>query len=127
MLRDRACPQGGWNAGNGIVFGSPLTPHIDATAIALLALTEDSHAAAVRALKWLHTARVDCTSVYSLAWSTLAFTVHQDRAVNDCIGDLHRALSLRGAISNLETLSLAAIAINAAQGNPNPFSSGDLK
>src|SRR2546430_1268738 len=21
MLRDRACPQGGWNAGNGIVFG----------------------------------------------------------------------------------------------------------
>ena len=40
MLRDRACPQGGWNAGNGIVFGSALTPHIDTTAIALLALTE---------------------------------------------------------------------------------------
>src|SRR5262245_10636171 len=36
MLRDRACPQGGWNAGNGIVFGEPLTPHIDATAITLL-------------------------------------------------------------------------------------------
>src|SRR5262245_11224747 len=37
MLLDRTCPEGGWNAGNGIVFGVPLTPHIDATAIALLA------------------------------------------------------------------------------------------
>jgi hypothetical protein len=37
MLRDRACPQGGWNVGNGIVFGSALIPHIDATAVALLA------------------------------------------------------------------------------------------
>src|SRR2546428_10811838 len=42
MLRDRACPQGGWNAGNGIVFGSALTPHIDTTAIALLPLTRSS-------------------------------------------------------------------------------------
>src|SRR5437899_3011396 len=33
MLRDRACAYGGWNAGNGIVFGSALTPHIDKNAI----------------------------------------------------------------------------------------------
>ena len=26
MLWDRACPEGGWNAGNGIVFEHP-TPH----------------------------------------------------------------------------------------------------
>src|SRR5215510_9755294 len=26
MLRDRVCTQGGWNAGNGIVFGSALIP-----------------------------------------------------------------------------------------------------
>src|SRR4030095_16925973 len=43
MLRDRACPQGGWNAGNGIVFGSALTPHIDTTAIALLASTNGNN------------------------------------------------------------------------------------
>src|SRR5437867_4240839 len=53
MLRVQACPEGGWNAGNGIVFGSPLTPHIDTTAIALLALTEDSHGIVVQSLDWL--------------------------------------------------------------------------
>jgi hypothetical protein len=32
MLLDRMCPGGGWNAGNSVVYGVPLTPHIDATA-----------------------------------------------------------------------------------------------
>jgi hypothetical protein len=38
MLLDRACPTGGWNAGNGVVYGVALKPHIDATATALLAM-----------------------------------------------------------------------------------------
>ena len=121
MLRDRACPQGGWNAGNGIVFGSALIPHIDTTAIALLALTERKDAAAVQGLNWLRQACIDCSSVYSLAWSAIALFVHQDQALNHCIADLRRALSSTDAISNIETLSLAAIAIKAAEGNTNPF------
>jgi len=36
MLYDRICPQGGWNAGNGVVYGQPLAPHLDTTAVALL-------------------------------------------------------------------------------------------
>ena len=79
MLRDRACPQGGWNAGNGIVFGAALTPHIDTTAIALLALTEDADPAAVQGLDWLRQASIECSSAYSLAWSAIAFLMHQDR------------------------------------------------
>ncbi len=121
MLRDRECPQGGWNAGNGIVFGAALTPHIDTTAIALLALTEDVDQAAVKGLNWLRQACIDCRSAYSLAWSAIAFLVHQDQAVNHCIADLRTELSLKGFISNVETLSLAAIAINAAERNGNPF------
>ncbi len=121
MLRDRACPQGGWNAGNGIVFGSALTPHIDTTAIALLALPEGKDAAAVQGLDWLRRACIDCSSAYSLAWASIAFTVHQDEALNHCIADLGKALSLIDAISNIEILSLAAIAINAAEGSSNPF------
>ncbi len=35
MLMDRACPSGGWNAGNGVVYGAPLAPHVDDTAVAL--------------------------------------------------------------------------------------------
>jgi hypothetical protein len=121
MLRDRACPQGGWNAGNGTVFGSALTPHIDTTAIALLALTEGKDAVAVQGLNWLRQASVDCSSAYSLAWSVIAFSVRQDRALSPCIAALGRALSSANAISNIELLSLAAIAINAAEGRSNPF------
>ena len=42
MLRDRACVDGGWNSGNSVVYGVPLRPHVEATAIALLAL-QDEH------------------------------------------------------------------------------------
>ena len=110
MLRDRACPQGGWNAGNGIVFGSALTPHTDTTAIALLALAENADPADVQGLNWLRAAFVKCSSAYSLAWSAVAFLMH-----------LHRALFSELSISNIETLSLAVIAINAVEGNENPF------
>jgi hypothetical protein len=121
MLRDRACPQGGWNAGNGIVFGSPLTPHIDTTAIALLALTEGKDAAVVQGLNWLRQACMDCSSAYSLAWSAIAFTVHQDQALRHCVAGLHKVLSRTDAILNVETLSLVAIAMKAAEGSANPF------
>ena len=36
MLLDRACVDGGWNSGNSVVYGVPLRPHVEATAIALL-------------------------------------------------------------------------------------------
>ena len=56
MLLDRACPNGGWNAGNGIVFSAGLSAHIDTTAIALLALTDDEEPIVRRALNWLREA-----------------------------------------------------------------------
>jgi hypothetical protein len=100
MLRDRACPQGGWNAGNGIAFGSALTPHIDTTAIALLALTDGKAVAAAQGLSWLRQAWADCSSFYSLAWSAIANTVHQDQALKHYVADLRRALSKRYQVSN---------------------------
>ncbi len=122
MLRDRACPEGGWNAGNGIVFGAALNPHLDTTAIALLALTEDyRQPSTLQALNWLRQTCVECSSVYSLAWSAVAILLHQDQVADLCIASLRRALSSNRSISNIETLSLAAIAINAAEGNANPF------
>ena len=120
MLRDRACPQGGWNAGNGIVFGSALIPHIDATAIALLALTDDTDETASRGREWLRQSSADCSS-YSLAWSALTFLIHHDEARNLCIAKLHKALSTQRSIFNVETLGLAAIVLKAADGGTNPF------
>jgi hypothetical protein len=126
MLSDRVCPQGGWNAGNGVVFGSPLQPHIDTTAIALLALTK-GNPASVQALNWLRQAFVECTSLYSLAWCAIALSVHHDQALDQCVAKLRAALVGREAFFDVETLSLAAIAVRAAEGNASPFEAGGLK
>jgi hypothetical protein len=122
MLVDRACPGGGWNAGNGMVFGAALNAHIDTTAIALLALTTNEvPPAGYQALDWLRPAAAECSSAYSLAWSALAFLMHKDRAADLCIARLYKALSSDLSILNMEALSLAAIAINAVRGGTNPF------
>ena len=58
MLLDRACPGGGWNAGNGVVYGTALAPHPDDTAIALLALRDRATAP-------------DCAKRRSTIWNEL--------------------------------------------------------
>ena len=121
MLRDRACPQGGWNAGNAVVFGSALGPHIDTTAIALLALTEPGDGTAAHALKSIRDAVTDCSSAYSLAWSAVAFCLHRDPVVHRCMDHLRRVIAGADGVSNMESLSLAAIAIKTAEGMGNPF------
>jgi squalene cyclase len=121
MLRDRACPEGGWNAGNSIVFGAGLKPHIDSTAIALLGLTDATDPVAVRALEWIRPACLECPSAYSLAWSAIALSLHEDETTPRCIADLHRVLSSVDAISDVETLSLAVLAIQSVEGPFNPF------
>jgi hypothetical protein len=78
MLLDRMCPGGGWNSGNGVAFGVPLAPHIDATAIALLALTRHEDEQGVqRSLHWLVNRLAGCPSPYSLAWGVLAIAAYR--------------------------------------------------
>ncbi len=77
MLQDRACPKGGWNAGNGVVYGSPMTPHIDATAIALLALRSEPGNKLIHcSRRWLEYQAGLCPSAWSLAWSILALDAY---------------------------------------------------
>jgi len=121
MLRDRACPSGGWNAGNGIVFGAALKPHLDSTAIALLALAANTDVTTIRALTWLREAAIDCRSLYSLTWITLALLTHRDATLNGCVASLHEAISTKFSASTIEALSLAVVALNAVRGDGNPF------
>jgi hypothetical protein len=75
MLLDRACPQGGWNAGNSVVFGVELDPHPDFTAMALLALRGSAHRGATivpRSLDYLAARLNESPSPYSLAWALMA-------------------------------------------------------
>src|SRR5262245_3130216 len=126
MLRDRACPQGGWNAGNGIVLGAALKPHIDATSIALLGVSDEADATATKGLRWVRQACIDCSSAYSVSWSTLALLRYGDSNLNRCVANLHRALYTH-SVSSVEVLSLAVIAINAVQERANPFWVGNVK
>ena len=122
MLYDRACPVGGWNAGNSVVLGSPLKPHIDPTSIALLALNQQpEHVTTRRALDWLQMNIEGCRSPYSIAWAILALAVHEPHRVDSCMELLIRDL-LSGASSfSTDALSVAAIALGIAEGEPNPF------
>lgn len=112
MLRDRICPGGGWNAGNSVVFGVPLDPYIDATAMALLALADDGNQREVAiSLRWLAAAAPSCSSPYSLAWAILALTAYQS-ATADLVGHLQAAIQSSSDRLDTSTLASAYLALH---------------
>ena len=79
MLLDRMCPGGGWSSGNGVAFGVPLAPHLDATSLALLALKEyERHPSFQVSLHWLVNHLAGCQSAYSMAWGILAMAAFRE-------------------------------------------------
>jgi hypothetical protein len=117
MLLDRACPGGGWNAGNGVVYGVPLSPHLDATAIALLALGgERRNDAIASALDWLERTAETRSAPWSLAWSILALDAY-GRPV-EALVDRLCALGDPGLLADSTTLAAVSLAIDClVQGN----------
>jgi hypothetical protein len=117
MLLDRACPGGGWNAGNGVVYGVPLAPHLDATAIALLALAgERSNDATGSGLDWLERRAGSCAAPWSLAWSILALDAY-GRPVEGLIARLC-TLSDKSSLADSATLAAVILAIDClVEGN----------
>jgi hypothetical protein len=78
MLMDRACPGGGWNAGNGVVYGAAVQPHPDDTAIALLALRDRPQDPVVQSsVDYLERTAPTVTAPWSLAWASLALAAHR--------------------------------------------------
>lgn len=128
LLLDRMCPNGGWNAGNSVVFGVPLEPHIDATAIALLALRHYPALAAIeQCLRWLGPRVVQCPSPFSLAWAVLAMDVYRGlipdmkTRVMAATERLIQLLDSGIGVGETCTQALAALAIEAAVGGENVF------
>jgi hypothetical protein len=123
MLLDRMCLGGGWNAGNSLVHGVALAPHIDATSIALAGLRFHYHLPEVRqSFSWLLAA--DCSSAYSLAWKILALQCYVD--VRSDARPAMEAAQAKLAVLAQEAAQIAensslALVILAFSGNPNPF------
>ena len=123
MLLDRMCPNGGWNAGNGMAFGVPYAPYIDATAVALLALDGNEKEPGVQAsLAWLVNRLPGCPSPYSLAWGILALAAYRNtnREVNETLGRATKELTTlieKGAgADDICTIAVCALALEAAEG-----------
>jgi hypothetical protein len=112
MLLDRACPQGGWNAGNSVVFGVDLDPHPDFTAMALLALRNGSQCHEVllrRSLDYLVTRLEESSSPYSLAWALIALATHGHQGVDHLKNNLERCAATK--VDNLPHRVLAFVAL----------------
>ena len=126
MLLDRACPGGGWNAGNAVVYGVPLRPHVDATALALAALRFHHNVPIVRdSLTWILN-RIDCPSPYSLAWVIFAAAAYKE-VRSDVAPALDAARDRLAALvddpqklQDTSTIALAALAL-APETAINPF------
>lgn len=114
MLLDRACPQGGWNAGNSVVFGVELDPHPDFTAMAALALRDTRHSrepVVHRSLDYLAGRLKSSLSPYSLAWALIALSAYGHEGAGPLRGRLEAAtLSRIGALPT-RVLALTALAL----------------
>jgi hypothetical protein len=126
MFVDRACPGGGWNAGNAVVYGVPLRPHLDATALALAALRGHYDLPIVRnSLTWMLN-RINCPSAYSLAWLILSAAAYKDvrsdvsPALDMARDRLAALVEDPTAVEDTSTVALAALALGPENTN-NPF------
>jgi hypothetical protein len=115
MLVDRACAGGGWNSGNSVVYGVPLQPHVEATAIALLALQDEERTSVIRAsLAWLKQKSADIESVESLAWCILCLFVYQE-SVDHLKAGLATLVGDGRDIRNNATLATAILALRRGE------------
>ena len=111
MLMDRACPGGGWNAGNGVVYGSAVAPHPDDTAIALLALRDRPQDPVVRtSVDYLERTAPTLTAPWSLAWAILSLAAHR-RPITSLRNAL-LALPDLFYIEDTSTLALVCLALD---------------
>jgi|SRR5579875_587735 len=77
MLYDRACPGGGWNTGNPLVYGVPGVPRIGPTVWALLALeNHQGHEKNIEGIQWLERSYPSICSPASLALANLCLRVY---------------------------------------------------
>jgi hypothetical protein len=115
MLCDRMCPRGGWNAGNGVVYGHSVAAHADATALALLALKGEPASRFIdESLGWLEKRAQTCFAPWSLAWAITALLAF-GRPVDLWTGRLAH-VGEPGEIDDCATLALVLLALSPTSG-----------
>lgn len=120
VLRDRACAGGGWNFGNGVVYGNALPAHVPPTAAGVMALQDHASDALVEAAvgHLERHARVE-GSTTALALSTLALMTLR-RPCGDVVDALVVKCAQADRSSNAASLGMAACALSAAAAGRPP-------
>lgn len=112
MLYDRACPGGGWNAGNPLVYGVPGVPRISPTVWALLALrTHKGRAATQEGVEWLHQRYQTVRSPASLAMAHLCLKVY-GRVANSIETQLGELYGKNQFLQSIPVIAWASLALN---------------
>jgi hypothetical protein len=115
MLLDRVCVGGGWNSGNRMVYGVPLPAHVEATAIALLALQDEDRTPVIRtSLAWLKQRSASIESAESLAWCILTLFAYQE-PVDHLKTRLAKLVGDGRDIRNNATLATAILALRCGE------------
>ncbi len=112
MLYDRACPGGGWNAGNPLVYGVPGVARISPTVWALLALrNHKDRAANLEGVEWLHQRYQSLRSPASLALAHLCLKVYGRPAdtIETQLGDFY---SNNQFLQSIPAMAWASLALN---------------
>jgi hypothetical protein len=114
VLRDRACAEGGWNFGNGVVYGHALPAHVPPTAVGVLAMQDHASdpvvAAAVRHLDG-HALLEGSTTALALSALALMAVGHPAEAI---VKALVAQCANADTSTNSATLGMAACALAAA-------------
>ena len=77
MIYDRMCEGGGWNYGNAAVYGDPLWPYPDITALALIALQDHKERNDNRvSLRALSKMAETTDSGLAIGWATICLSVY---------------------------------------------------
>lgn len=114
MLFDRACPGGGWNAGNPLVYGVPGVPRVGPTAWALLALRNyHDHAINRESLEWLDRNYDNIRSPGSLALAQMCLSVY-GRPAPPIEPGLHECYCNSRFMYNIPVVAWASLAVSGA-------------
>jgi hypothetical protein len=114
VLRDRACPGGGWNFGNGEVYGQALPAHVPTTALGVMALQDRrAEPPLTAAVKFLERQAPVEGSTTALALSSLALSV-AGRGAPALDESLAARLHSTVTFGNAAVIGMAAHALDCA-------------
>lgn len=121
VLRDRVCPDGGWNYGNSEVLGQELRAYVPTTALGLLAMQDRRGDEAVeRSLTWLETSALHERS--AMALSLVAITLHVlGRTPGAALTALRDVGEVSGFLDNAHLMAMALYALTLDQHRASAF------